>query len=474
MTRIPICIPLFGAVLLTLYSPFGCVPPAGGGGGGGTGDQDASGFIDSAEAITATEPADGSPSVPMQDGIQIRFIKEANPGSIDVWIEPEVDLQLSWNTGNTELSLNPTASLGVATSYEVFVGELTFADGTALADEFSFRFTTAGEGGGQPLALNEVRFWGYQIQRIDTPGAVDALAASNYDMLVIEPTRTDAELLDFDTKSMVERLKATTSSDGVHRKLVIAYVDIGEAEDWRWYWEWSKEAEDEQVPDGVILPDDWPDYIVARDPDGWVGNYPVAFWDEQWKDIVMYGEQGSTTANRNYTSLVEELVLDGFDGIYLDWVEAFEDERIIQAGEDEGLDVAQEMITFIGEIREEARLQNPDFLVIQQNAASLIDGREELVAVIDAIAQEGIWFDGPATDDWDLQEGYWETDSELVSEYIGFLDQYAAEGLPVFSCEYALDDNAEEAYSNAAAKGYVPYVTRRSLGQLTTTTPPGL
>ena len=112
--------------------------------------------------------------------------------------------------------------------------------------------------------------------------------------------------------------------------------------------------------------------------------------------------------------------------------------------------------------------------MIQQNAASLIDGRLELLDVIDAIAQEGIWFDGPATDDWDLLEGYWETESELVNEYIGFLDRYAAEGLPVFSCEYALDGNAEEAYANAAAKGYIPYVTRRSLGQLTTTPPPEL
>jgi hypothetical protein len=36
-----------------------------------------------------------------------------------------------------------------------------------------------------------VAYWAYQIQDISAPGAVDSLAVSHYDMLVIEPTRTD-------------------------------------------------------------------------------------------------------------------------------------------------------------------------------------------------------------------------------------------------------------------------------------------
>lgn len=107
-----------------------------------------------------------------------------------------------------------------------------------------------GEGGSepQPYALNEIKFWGYQIGEIDNVAgdAVDKLVASKYDMLVIEPTRTDWDLQtdgtfkgspSFDTKGMVQRLKESKASDGVHRKLVIAYIDIGETEDWRWYWD---------------------------------------------------------------------------------------------------------------------------------------------------------------------------------------------------------------------------------------------
>ena len=324
-----------------------------------------------------------------------------------------------------------------------------------------------------PLSLSDMQYWAYQIQSLDDDGAVDALAASQYDMLVLEPTRTDTGSSDFDTKTMVERLKATHAHDGVHRKLIVAYVDIGEAEDWRWYWTWSTEPEDEQIAQEVDLPDDWPSYIVARDPDGWVGNYPVAYWDPAWKDVIIYGENQTTSTNRNYTSAVDELILDGFDGIYLDWVEGFENEHVIAAADAEGLDAATEMVRFIEELRDYARQRDPDFVVIQQNAAALLDDHPELLDAVDAIAQEGIWFDGVAGDDWDDEVGYYRNEEDLTAEYLDYLAQYLAGGVPVFACEYALENNAAEAYRLADEAGYIGYVTRRSLSQLTDTLPPG-
>ena len=324
------------------------------------------------------------------------------------------------------------------------------------------------------LTLAEVRFWGYQIQGLDRVGAIDALAGSSYDMLVLEPTRTDVDTAAFDTKGMVARLKATMAGDGIHRKLIIAYVDIGEAEDWRWYWTWSKEPEEAQVSGELDLPGDWPDFIVARDPDGWVGNYPVAYWNSQWKDIIIYGGGPAPSGVRDYASAIDELILDGFDGIYLDWVEGFENLNVAAAAEAEGRDAADEMIAFIGEIRAYARQRDPAFLVIQQNAAALLDGRPGLLDHIDAIAQEGVWCDGTAGDDWDDIEGYFRNEADLTNEYLGLLDRYLVAGVPVFVCEYALAGNAPSAYARADAQGYVPYVTRRSLSRLTDTPPPGL
>ena len=81
----------------------------------------------------------------------------------------------------------------------------------------------------EPLPLSSVRYWAYQIQDLDLGGAVNKIVNSKYDMVVIDPTVTwDYE---FNAKDMVNRIKASKASDGVHRKLVIAYIDIGQADD---------------------------------------------------------------------------------------------------------------------------------------------------------------------------------------------------------------------------------------------------
>lgn len=320
-----------------------------------------------------------------------------------------------------------------------------------------------------PLALSQIKYWAYQIQDISRPGAVDELGNTHYDMLVLEPTRTDwsSDDKNFDTKGMVEKLKNTKASDGTHRKLIIAYIDIGEAEDWRWYWKWSKEW-----PQGEPRPADWPDYIVTHDPDGWEGNYPVAHWDDRWKDIIIYGRNQDSSPYGDYNSVLDEVIRDGFDGIYLDWVEGFENEEVMAEAQRQGKDSAVEMIQFIQEMRVYAEERNPDFIIIQQNAAALCDGHSELFSVIDAISQEAIWYDGSAFDDWNAADGYdFENDPGLVNYYIGYLDQYLGAGIPVFNCEYALE-YASDAYSKSYSKGYVPYCTRRSLSRLTTTPPP--
>ena len=129
------------------------------------------------------------------------------------------------------------------------------------------------------------------------------------------------------------------------------------------------------------------------------------------------------------------------------------------------------MIDFIAEIGTYARQRNPDFLVIQQNAAALIEGHPDLVDEIDAIAQEGVWYDGVAGDDWDDVDGYFFNEEDLTAEYLAFLDQYLDAGIPVFNCEYALAEDADDAYARSLAEGYVPYVTKRSLSRLTDTLP---
>lgn len=325
------------------------------------------------------------------------------------------------------------------------------------------------------LSLEDVRFWAYQIQDISKTGAVAKLADSNYDMLVVEPTRTDWSSDDkyFDARGMVDRLKNTSAHDNQHSKLVVAYVDIGEAEDWRWYWYkqgWSRE--DNPGPDDP-LPADWPDFILARDPDGWTGNYPVAYWDPRWKDIIIYGKNQDSAPYGDYSSVVDEVVKDGFDGIYLDWVEGYEFEAVQKKASADGVDPALEMIRFIEEIKSYARERKPGFLVIQQNAAALCDNHLELFDIVDAIAQEAVWYDGTGGDDWNDPNGCdYGNEESLTGYYLEYLDRFLENGVPVFNCEYACN-YAQDAYKKSYSKSYAPYCTRRSLSNLSTTPPPG-
>ncbi len=316
-------------------------------------------------------------------------------------------------------------------------------------------------------ALKKVAYWGYQIQSIEQPGAIDLLAESAYDLLVLEPTRSDRENATFDTAGMVARLHATGGTV-LQRKLVLAYIDIGEAEDWRWYWQ----------PDWVPppAPNPYPDFLLAVDPDGWSGNYPVAFWSPAWRAIMIDGGSG------NPRSALDQVVDDGFDGIYMDWVEAYSDPTVAAEALAQGLDPAQEMVDFIRSIGDHARTRNPDFLVVAQNASEIsenIASPDDYFAVIDALAQEQIYFDGNADTAWQDKDA---GDHPVPETGIGYsrqwyeaqMQNYLDAGFPVFTVDYARQpQNVGYVYSRARLKGYRPYVSLRPLDRLSESPRPG-
>ena len=321
-----------------------------------------------------------------------------------------------------------------------------------------------------PVSLAGVKTWAIELQNIEQSGAVNTLADSRYDLLILDPTRTSWATgnQNFDTKGMVQSLKATYGGNGTDRKIVLAYINIGEAENWQWYWKWSREWNT-----GEPKPSDWPDYIVVPDPGGWKGNFPVAFWDPRWKDIIIYGQNQNSDPYGDYTSALDEVIKDGFDGILMNWVEGYADPSISARASQEGKDPAVEMVNFIREIRTYALARNPGFIIIQQNASELGVTRPELLNYINALSQQGIWYDAKSGfADWNDPNGYdIPKDKDVTDYYINNLNVYQNAGLPVFDLEYAVNF-AGTAYSNAKQHGYIPYCSRISLSYLTTTLPP--
>ncbi len=303
--------------------------------------------------------------------------------------------------------------------------------------------------------LAAARTWMYQIQGLDEPGAVPALERSEYPLLVLEPGHNLRESRT-PTTAMLRKLRTTPAG---RTRLLLAYIDVGQAEDYRDYWKSDWRAPGKGKPGE-------PDFLLTVDPDGWSGNYPVAYWRRPWQDLWL-GDAG----------MVATLARLGFDGVYLDWVEAYDDEHVREAAERERVDAPTAMIDFIQRIREAGRAVTPDFLVIPQNAPYLLDtDPERYASVIDALAVEDTWFHGAGDAEWDdpeagdlreRHEDEWSTRSRLRQ-----LRKYLDRGLPVFSVDYCIaEENAARVYREAREAGLRPLVTRVSLSRMTVTPP---
>jgi len=313
-------------------------------------------------------------------------------------------------------------------------------------------------------SLEDVEHWLYLIDVNLEMDTVENMVNSSHDMVVLDFIPSEANNTDYPMAQVVERLK-----NDDHPKLVLAYIDIGQAEDFRTYWDSAWEIGN-------------PDWIVGGDPDGWEGNYPLAFWYDEWHEIWL-GEGGTLQA-----------ILDtGFDGIYLDWVEAYSDENVIAFAESEGLDPRQEMIWWVGDLAAFTRQQNPDFIVIAQNAVELAQS-DEYVGIVDAVAQEQVWFDGAADDDppgdcplprteADVDTPVYEStlseaclemyvqfpDSTLHVSSEGYLEDLQlaqSKGLIIFTVDYAVEPvNVAWVYETSRNLGFVPFVGNRALDQ---------
>lgn len=122
---------------------------------------------------------------------------------------------------------------------------------------------------------------------------LSALAATGYDLILIDYFYNGEEF----TRQEIASLKIKNMGG---RRLVIAYMSIGEAEDYRYYWNdaWKSDP---------------PSWLKEENRD-WEGNYKVEYWDPDWQSII-YGSSGS---------YLDKIIDKEFDGVYLDIIDAFE------------------------------------------------------------------------------------------------------------------------------------------------------
>ncbi|MGI5172596.1 endo alpha-1,4 polygalactosaminidase [Treponema sp. OMZ 840] len=141
---------------------------------------------------------------------------------------------------------------------------------------------------------------------------IRCLAATDYDAFVIDLFFDGTALESSDVKTLQYKKSRA-------RRKVIAYMSIGEAESYRYYWkdEWNKGLRQSRRNSDRVSAEKFdsaaPEWLKGENP-AWKENFKVDYRDSEWQDIIYKGDN----------SYLQKILDAGFDGVYLDIVDAFE------------------------------------------------------------------------------------------------------------------------------------------------------
>ncbi|MFI5378378.1 MAG: endo alpha-1,4 polygalactosaminidase [Tepidisphaerales bacterium] len=309
-------------------------------------------------------------------------------------------------------------------------------------------------GAAEPMPLADVRTFMFQFQGLDSRGAIQRLAETDYDMLIIDDLHSAKGGESVDMGDIVRKLRLRRPN-----RVVLAYLDIGAVESDRFYWQKPWRPATASVPGS-------PEFILTTNSRGWDDTFPAAFWDKRWQQIVATGE----------SSALRRTMAAGFDGLVLDWIDSHAEPRVVAEAKRQGVDPAREMVDLVSRVRDEARRIRPGARVVAMNGIYLAAEQPKFIDLIDGILVESTWFSGKGDVSWSSGDGGdipnnvsapFSTEARL-RQY----QKYRDAGRPVFSVDYCLKpEHAADVYRRARGAGLVPLVTRTSLGGITTTPP---
>lgn len=279
-----------------------------------------------------------------------------------------------------------------------------------------------------------IKTWGYQLQN-DDPAII---ANSPYDLVVMDFQRDPAVGPPF-TPAELARMKK--KPDG-SRRFVIAYISIGEAENYRYYWgdrNWGDARN--RTP------------LIEKENPEWPGNLSVKYWEPEWQNVIL----------NDADSYINRIMDAGFDGIYLDKIDISDD----YAGKTPAGTVASDlMIQFVRKISTVTKQRNKNFLTIAQNAEGLLDD-DGYRAAVDGIGKESVLYSEGLFDARNPFTAAKRNDDPSIKETTRLLSKLRTDGKLVLVVEYI---NKADLIAKAAAElgrdGFVAYFGPRDLAHL--------
>ncbi|HTK12083.1 MAG TPA: MJ1477/TM1410 family putative glycoside hydrolase [Ktedonobacteraceae bacterium] len=262
---------------------------------------------------------------------------------------------------------------------------------------------------------NDIHNWVYWL---DTPN-LQQIAATNFELAVIDYSANNTV---FSAQQITALRQATC------QRRVVAYLSIGEAESYRPYWQAGWQTGN-------------PSWLGTPDVN-WAKNYWVNYWDPAWQQTIYH--------------YLDAIIAAGFDGIYLDRVDAYQEHYA--AGHE------NDMVNFVTNIAQYARTHSPlgdDFGIIVQNAEGLAVNHPDYVHLVTGIGREEVYVKAMNKPTSDAARARTEQRLDLFRQ--------GSRGQLVLTVDYTDQaDLVSEAYEQSQAKGYVPYATTVNLNHIQT------
>lgn len=283
----------------------------------------------------------------------------------------------------------------------------------------------------QGMALAVAQSWGYQLQHLDARAIPEDI-----DVLVVDYSRDGSEKMAL-SPGKVEQLRLRP---GRPPRIVLCYFSIGEAESYRYYWHQAWAA----------APPAW----LGGENKDWRGNYAVRYWRGEWQRLLISPRPTIVTRLKEALEprrlpYLDRILEAGFDGVYLDRVDAF------AQWIGERASAQADMIALVERIAAYAHGRKPGFLVVSQNGEELLKSKTYRAA-LDGVAKEDLLYG--------IEGDGRENSADDVASSRALLQRARADGLPVLVVEY-LSDHAQRAraYAQLKADGYVPLFATRGL-----------
>jgi cysteinyl-tRNA synthetase len=289
--------------------------------------------------------------------------------------------------------------------------------------------------------------WLYQLQAASIP----FINQSNFDIVTIDYSKDGTDNQRY-SKAEIESLHA-------HNKVALAYLSIGEAEDYRYYFDQKWVAKD---ADGVLQATTQAPCWLGLTNKDWHGNYKTQYWSESWQQILI--------------GYLDKIIDTGFDGVYLDITDAYyywgnpNNGEKLSNGQNLSLEIfyiAQRMINLVKRIAYHARVVRgkTNFYIFPQNGSPILefDTDNSYLDTISGIGIEDLFYSETE-----------EVDDDETAYRLDFIMKIKQAGKKVLLVDYVDDGSGYQGENNtridenkariddfrqkAIDEGFIPYV----------------